>query len=141
MRAKGGRRECAVPARKAAAVRTPQTKTRRSIRSPVSLEDGGIVESYPVAGCRVPFRASPVLLTLRIADFLTVSSDQRERVFAREWVFVRCGEHRFGWRPCRPVLLTLRIANFLTMSSDQRERVSARCGSTDLVGGPAALYY
>ena len=35
-------------------------------------------------------------------------------------------------------LLTLKIVNPLMMSSDERERF-ARCGSTDLVGGPAAL--
>ena len=43
-------------------------------------------------------------------------------------------------RIANTVLLMRKIVNFLTMSSDQRERVG-RCGSTDLAGGPAALYY
>ena len=102
----------------------------------MSLEDGGIVESYPVAGCRVPFRRMAVLLTLRIADFLTVSEPDQTGAG-----ICPVRQHRFGWRPCRPVLLTLKIVNLLTMSSDQREPVLARCGSTDLAGGPAAQYY
>ena len=44
-----------------------------------------------------------VLQTFKIVNFLTMSSDQRERVLAP----VR--QHRFGWRPCRPVRSTARL--------------------------------
>ena len=48
----------------------------------------------------------------------------------------------FRQAPEAPTLLASKIGNFFTKCSDQRERANTRRnGSSDLVGGPAALCF